>query len=177
MGSLVAQAEKEKVVGSIKQKINESQVIIFADFRGLSVSDLTSLRRSVRKEGGSAAVYKNTLTRRALEELNITCPGHFLEGPSLVLNAQDPVNMAKILVKFGKEVNQFSIKGGLLEGVVLTEKSVMTLATLPSRDQLIAQVVGTVKAPLTRLVTSLSSPVRGLVNSLNAIKEKKQEVK
>ena len=176
MGSLAVQLEKEKVVGTIKEKINDSTVVVFADFRGLSVGELTSLRKQVRKEGGSAVVYKNTLAKRALDELNIACPNAFLEGPSLFLNAQDPVKLTKILVKFAKDVESFSIKGGFLDKAVLNEKDLTALATLPSREELIAQVVGTVKAPLTKLVTSLSSPIRGLVYSLNAVKEKKQEV-
>ena len=176
MASEVVIAEKSKVLNSIKDKLS-SPIILFADFRGMTVGELTLLRRQIKREGGSASVYKNTLTRKALEEMNISCPGDFLKGPSLFLNAQDPVMLSKLLVKFCKDIDRLKIKGGFLDKSALDEKQVVQLSSLPSRDELIAKVIGTVKAPLTRLVTSLSSPIRGLVYTLNAIKEKKQEVK
>lgn len=176
MASELAIAEKGKVLGSIKEKLSSS-IILFADFRGMTVSELTLLRREVKREGGSASVYKNTLTRKALDEMNISCPDDFLKGPSLFLSGQDPVVLSKLLVKFTKDVESLKIKGGFLDKSALDERKVVQLASLPSREELIAKVVGTIKAPLTRLVSSLSSPTRGLVYTLNAIKEKKQEVK
>ncbi len=169
-------AQKEQLVQQIKQEVDQSTVVIFADFRGLTVGELTSLRRNVKKEGGQISVYKNTLTKRALDELNIDCPGSFLFGPSAVVHTTgDAVKMSKTLVDFAKEAEKLTIKGGLLGKGVLDEANIKALAQLPGREELIAQVVGTIKAPLTKLVATLSSPTRGLVYVLSAIKEKKQE--
>lgn len=175
MASVKAIAEKSKVLDSIKGKLSSS-IILLADFRGLTVSELTTLRREIKREGGSASVYKNTLTRKALDELNISCPEALLKGPSLFLNAEDPVKLSKLLVKYTKDLDRLKIKGGFLDKSSLDESQIIQLASLPSREELIAKAVGTIKAPLSRLVASLSSPIRGLVYTLSAIKEKKQEV-
>jgi large subunit ribosomal protein L10 len=168
--------QKEQLVEKIKQEVDASSVVIFADFRGLTVTELTSLRRAVKKEGGQISVYKNTLTKRALDELNISCPGPFLFGPSAVVHTTgDVVKMSKALVDFAKEADKLAIKGGILGKDAVDEANIKALAQLPSREELISKVIGTIKAPITNLVTALSSPTRGLVYVLSAIKEKKQE--
>lgn len=173
----VARQAKEKVLERIKQDVGAASVVLFADFRGLSVGQITQLRRKLRQEGGSLAVYKNTLTRRALDELNISYPDDFLVGPSAVVHTQgDAVKVTKILVDFKKEVDLINIKGGILDNGVLSQDAVKALAALPGREELLAKLVGTLAAPINKLVTTLSGPSRSLVYVLSAIKEKKQEV-
>ena len=172
-----AKVVKEQILGRIKEEVNGASVVLFADFRGLTVGELTHLRRLLKKEGGRLSVYKNTLTRRALDELNIAYPSEFLVGPSAVIHSQaDAIKLTKVLVDFKKEVDKLSIKGGILDNGVLSEEGVTALAQLPGREELLAQLVGSLKSPLNRLVASISGPTRGLVYVLSAIQEKKQEV-
>ncbi len=172
-----ARVQKEQVLSQIKSDVNSASVVLFADFRGLTVGELTNLRRLLKKEGGKLSVYKNTLTRRALDELNIAYPSDFLIGPSAVIHSQeDAVKVTKVLVDFKKEVDKLNIKGGILDNGVLSEDAVKALALLPGREELLAKLVGALKSPLNRLVASVSSPTRGLVYVVSAIKEKKQEV-
>ena len=174
MTTSVARVQKEQVLDSLKGTVQASTVLFFVDFRGLPVSELTTLRRSLRQEGGSLGVYKNTLTRRALDELSISYPGDFLIGPSAMIHTSgDAVKMAKALVKFAKGTERLTIKGGILDGGVLDTASVNALAELPSREELLARFVGSLQSPLRRLVGSLSSPARGLVYVLSAIKDQK----
>jgi len=170
-----AQVKKSELVVKIKDEISSSSIVLFADFRGLTVGQLTSLRRKLKKEGGRLSVYKNTLTRRALDELSIGYDKEFLVGPSAIVHAQgDVVKISKALVEFKKEAAKFAIKGGILDNGILNTKAVETLASLPGREELLAKLVGSIKAPLTGLVASLSSPLRGLVYTVSAIKDKKQ---
>jgi large subunit ribosomal protein L10 len=170
-----ARLEKEKVLSKITGEIDAASMVLFVDFRGLSVGQITDLRRQVRKEGGRVSVYKNTLTRRALSDLGVSYPDSFLIGPSAVVHTEgDVVKLTKTIVNFSKGIEKFSIKGGLLEKSVVDPSGVKALAELPGREELLSKLVGVLQQPITQLVQNLSSPTRGLVYVLSAIKEKKQ---
>ena len=173
--------EKQKVVDKIKDNIDNSSLVVFTDYRGVDATGMTGLRKTLKSENATVAVLKNTLIRRALGELKYDYPKEVLIGPSaMVSTTDDAAKTAKILVKFSKEEEAFEIKGGILENVIIDVQTVSELAMLPSKDELIAKVVGTIKAPLNNLVMVLSGPARGIVLALNAIKEQKeknQEVK
>lgn len=168
--------EKKKVVKEIQQKVEESSLVVLSEYRGLSVSALTELRRNLREAGADAKVYKNTLTRIAFGDLKIAYPESLLTGPNLLVNTNgDVAAVSKVLVQFRKDNEQLSIKGGVLDNQLLSLKGVEELSKLPSRDVLIAQVIGQIKAPLSGLVRSLSSPQSGLVAVLKQIENKKSE--
>ena len=166
--------EKKEVVKSIKQKIEDTNLVVFLDFRGLSVPDFTELRSEIRKNDGHSKVYKNTLTRIALKDLNVDYPKELLIGPSLMATSgEGVVEFSKSLIKFAKSNEDLKIKGGMLNNKVITEKEVEQLSKLPSREELLAKFVGQLNAPITGFANVLSSQIRKLVLTLKAIEDKK----
>lgn len=165
---------KALIIDEIRNKIGKSEITIFTDYRGLNVALLTKFRRKLRENSAELQVYKNTFSRRALDQLNLAYETEMLEGPTAVITAsQEPTKAAKEVVSFAKDNQNVVVKGGVFENRVLNAEQIQELAKLPSREELIAQVIGSMKSPLTGLVMTLSGPVRGLVYVLNSIKEKK----
>lgn len=167
--------EKVDAVEEIKSRVSVAPLTLFFDYRGLTVAQVSQLRSEIRKAKGKMGVYKNTLSRIALKELGIETPESYVKGPTAIINSSqdDATEVAKIVVKFVKDNEVVTLKGGVLEGLAVNETTVNSLASLPSREVLIAQTVGAIKAPLSNLVYALSSPINGLVNVLNSIKDKK----
>ncbi|RAP32093.1 50S ribosomal protein L10 [Candidatus Marinamargulisbacteria bacterium SCGC AG-414-C22] len=164
---------KEKVVEEIKSDIKDSRAVIVSDFKGLKVSDLTDLRTKLRETEATATVIKNSFVRRAMDKLDREYPDVLLTGNNLIIRTEaDSVKMSKVVVDMSKEMS-LQIKGGFLDDRYIDEKTINQLAKLPSREELIAKAVSLIKAPITGLVIRLASPVNGLVNVLNNIKEKK----
>ncbi len=164
--------EKVKLVKQIKEDIQDADAIWVVDYRGLTVKQAEDLRRKIRAEGASYTIYKNTFTVLAMQELEMPEMGNILEGPSgFVFATGDPVATAKVLKQFAKENKSFSIKGGLFEGKVLDDKQVIAMADMPSREELIGQIVGMLGNPLQEVIAALdgSGPLYGL---LDAIEEK-----
>ncbi|MCL2529172.1 MAG: 50S ribosomal protein L10 [Coriobacteriia bacterium] len=164
--------EKVKIVDQIKQDLTDSTAVWVVDYRGLSVKQAEDLRRKIAAEGAQYKIYKNTFTIRALQDLELPEMGSILEGPSgFVFTGEDPVAAAKILKQFAKENKQLSVKGGLFEGKVLSDKEVIAVADMPSREELIGQVIGMLSNPLHEVVATLdaSNVIYGL---LDAIEEK-----
>jgi large subunit ribosomal protein L10 len=163
-------------VEDIRAKIKESQIMILTDYRGMTVKEITDLRKQLRKENAEFLVLKNTLTQIALAEIGLEGVRKFLSGPlAIVFGYKDPVSPAKILVKFSSEAEKPVIKGASLAEKILEEAEVKKLSKLPSREELIAKVVGGIKSPLYGLVMVTSGPLRKLVYALNAVKESKQK--
>ncbi len=167
--------KKEKVVQDLKQQAVKAQFGILADFTGLKVGPMTLLRRQVKEAGGELKVVKNTLMRRASEAGGLLEPlARDLKGPNaLVLGYGDPVTLAKLLVKFAQDTPLLKIKGGALGGQVLTPQEVEALSKLPTREVLLAQLLGTMQAVPQALVTVLSGVIRNFLNVLVAIKDQK----
>ncbi|MCL0062656.1 50S ribosomal protein L10 [Peptococcaceae bacterium] len=174
---MITRQKKEEIVAEVKEKIENSQAVIVAGYRGITVGQMTSLRAEMRKAGCEIKVIKNTLAKLALNDLNITGLDEYFVGPTIVTFAKDnPVDTAKILKKFNKEVNEgLEIKAVLLEGKVIDKKEVENLASLPSREVLIAKVLGGMQAPLYGFAGVLSANLRNLVYVLEAIRKKKEE--
>jgi len=149
---------KEAEVAEIQEKIEKSQSVMFLDYRGLNVAEVTELR-----------------IRRAAEKAGIEGLDDVLEGPTAVaFGYADPVAPAKILVDFIEDTKKTSLKGGVLAGKAMSEAEIKNLASLPSKEELIAKMLGSLNAPITGLVMALSGIPRNLVYALNAIKEKKE---
>lgn len=173
---MLTRREKERLVAELHEKFKEVRAVILTDFTGLDVAQLTRLRRQLQEKGMEYRVVKNTLLRRASQRTALEALAEHFVGPNaIVISYDDPVLPAKILVEFAKEEPELQIKAGFVEGRVLEPKDVKALATLPSRELLVGQIVGLLKAPLAMLVGVLQAPMRELVGVLQAIKEGKSE--
>src|ERR671928_1184931 len=139
--------EKEQLVAELSQKIKNAKALYYTDFSGLNVKRMTELRRRFRKAGVEYVVIKNTLALRAVNESGLT--GERLRGPTGVVIAKDPVAAAKLLQDFAKENDQKpAVKGGMLEGKAIAVAQVKQLASMPSREQMLAQLGGGLQSPL-----------------------------
>lgn len=166
--------DKQKVIAELKEKLRNSKVTVLANYRGLDVAAMTSLRRRLRESGSELKVAKNTLTRIAAEETGLQGVEVFLEGPTaLVFGFSDLVAPAKVLVEFMREYKQVEIKGGILEGKVVQEKEIKRLADLPPKEVLLGKVLGGMQAPLYGLVNVLQANLRNLVWVLEAVRKQK----
>ncbi|MCK4549073.1 MAG: 50S ribosomal protein L10 [Candidatus Krumholzibacteria bacterium] len=170
----MVQPVKVEKVEELKAMIQDAKSIILNDFTGLNVADISELRRQCRENGIEFRVIKNTLAKRSFEELGIEGMDVLLEGPTaFAVSTVDEVAPAHVLKKFADEYKLPRFKGGYVAGRILDEKETVRLASLPSREVLLTQVVGTFQAPLQGLVGVLNASLRDLVGVLDAIKEKK----
>lgn len=170
-----ARPKKELTLTDLKEKIAKAKSMIVTDYRGLSMLKLQELRSQIGVTG-EYTVAKNTIFARALNEqgINSVNADSFLGPTAVLFSYEDEVGPLKVLVKFSGTANDLpTIKGGLLEGALLSGDKVMALSKLPSKDQLRGQVVGALAAPLTGLVGVLNGNMRNLVYALNQIKEQK----
>lgn len=166
-------AEKAQVVNEIKEKLERAASIVLVDYRGLNVQEVTELRKKAREVGVEYKVYKNTLMTRAMKELGIEGLDGYLEGPNAIaFGYDDPVTPAKVMAGFAKDHDKLEIKVGMLENRVISLDEVKALADLPAKEVLVAQVLGTLNAPITGFVNVLQGNIRKLVYVLDAIKEK-----
>jgi len=171
----LATPKKISDVAELKARLESSEIAIATKYIGISVGQVTELRRQLREAGVEFKVYKNTLARRALKELDVEAAADFMDGPTAWAFSADPVAPAKILKAFGKKVKSVDMVGGVLGGKPVDAAQLTALATLPSRDQLLAQVVGTIAAPLRNLVGTLNALPRNLVSVLDQVQKKKAE--
>jgi large subunit ribosomal protein L10 len=167
--------QKEQTVAELREMFTGSQAAILTDYRGLKVSDLTQLRRKLRTVDAEFHIVKNTLFRRATDGL-ITDEeflGH-LEGPTAIGFAKsDPTGVAKTMLEYAKDHKTFSIKGAYVEGRVLGPEQITALSKLPSKDVLIAQLMGSLNAPIANLVGTLQGVISNFVYTLQAISDQK----
>lgn len=167
--------KKIDLVNEIKQKIQDSSSVIMIDYRGLTVAEATNLRREFRENGVDYKVYKNTMTELALKELGHDELIDHLVGPTAIaFGVDDPVAPAKVLTENIKKLKKMSLKAGLVDGKVIDVEGIKALADLPSREELIAKMLGSMNAPISGLANVLSGTIRGLAVALNAIKEQKE---
>ncbi len=167
--------EKAEIVESLRQAFQESGGVIVLDFKGITVPDITELREKVRQADGSYTVVKNTLALRASEDTVVAGLKDQFRGPTaLAMTAGDPVALAKVLKDFVKNKQGMSFKAGILEGRVISQEQVDSLAELPSREELLAKLLFLLNAPLSRFASALTSPVRNLAVVLSEVAKKKQ---
>jgi large subunit ribosomal protein L10 len=170
-GDSMLKSDKERLVAELAERLKNTQTLIVADYRGLSVTDIDKLRGELLEHGARFQVVKNTLTRRAAEEAGADALLALLEGPTAIAFLEtdgDPVAVAKALNNAARDTKVLTIRGGILEGATIGEAEVKNLATLPPADVLHAQVVGAVTGPLLMIVGLFTAPLRDLVNVLDA---------
>lgn len=170
-----AQEAKKVVVAEIAEKLEKAESVVLIDYRGLTVEEVTGLRKKLREAGVEYRVLKNTLIKLAADQLGIEGLEPVLHGPTAVVFCyDDPVKPAKMISDFIKASKKTEIKSGLIGKDVLSAAAVKDLANLPSKEMLVAKLLGTLNAPATHLVGILNGPARALVCALNAIAEQKK---
>lgn len=167
--------QKQMVVNEIYQKIDQAMLVVFTDYRGLNVDEMTELRNKLRAPGVEFIVLKNTMIRFALEKAgNAEVAAHIIGPNAVVFSNDDPVGPAKILFDFAKTHKNLEVKIGILEGQMITADKIKKLADLPPRDVLLATVLGTMQAPITSFVRVLNANLTGLVRTLDQVREQKE---
>ena len=161
--------QKQAMVSEIAAQLAKAQAVIVAENRGLPVEVVTGLRAKARKSGLYLRVLKNTLARRAVKGTPFEKLTDQLSGPLMYGIAQDPVAGAKVLADFAKDNELFVIKGGAMGNVLMSLKDVKALATMPSRDELLAKLVGTMQAPIVKLVRTMNEVPGKFVRTLAAV--------
>jgi large subunit ribosomal protein L10 len=172
----ITRQRKEELVAQYIEQLKQSQGVIFADYRGLSVHDISQVRNAMRPIGGRLQVVKNRLLALALKEMEIPLPEEWLVGPTAASFCYDEVPpVAKALTDATKDLEALRIKGGWMPAGVISAEQVRVIADLPSREVLLAQVLGTVNAPASRLTGVIASGIRQIVNVLQAYVDKLEE--
>jgi large subunit ribosomal protein L10 len=165
----ITRQKKRTLVDGYLERLRRCQAVIVTEYRGLTVKQFQALRRDMRASDSEMMVSKNTLFGRALREVGMAAPKSLLSGPTAVAFCYGELAApAKTLGKYVKDTKILVIRGGLMGQMAFDEAGAQALADLPGRDQLRAQVVGALQAPITGLVTVLSGPVRGFLTVLNA---------
>jgi len=164
----------QETVAAIKEDLQGIGALWVVDYRGLSVKQIQGLRSAIREADATMKVYKNTLMHLALAELGLPSLDGILEGPSaFVFTGEDPVASAKALRDFAKASKILSIKGGMMDGAYLDATQVEAVAALPSREELLAKLLGTISNPMTKIVRVLNGPVEAFTRCVSQIAEKK----
>jgi len=167
--------EKKAVVAEVSEQVSGAQAIILAEYRGMEVGQMTALRAKARASGVYFRVLKNTLARRAIADTPFAVLADHMVGPLAYAMSSDPVAVAKVIQEYAKTNDKFILKGGAMANKVMTPKDVIALASLPSREQLLAQLLGTMQAPVTKFVQTLNEVPTKFVRGLAAVRDKQQE--
>lgn len=168
---------KEKEVALLLEKFSKSKGIVFTDFRGLSAPQMVTLRRELSQKGLEYRVVKNRLAAIAAKRAGMSVDS-FLDGPTgITFSYWDPILAMKLSVELASRFERYKIKGGLLEGQAVSAEEVKRLAQLPTRPELLGQLVGALQAPIYNLVSVLEGLVRELVLVLDEIVKKKEETR
>lgn len=169
-----AHAIKAEIVKHVKERIDNCAGVFLTDYQGFTVKEITELRRRLRETGTDYKIIKNSFMVKATNEGDLADLKKYLVGPVAIAFAKtDPVAPVKLLIDFIKETKKGSIKAGILGGKIIYEDEIKHLTNLPSKEVLIAQVLGGIKSPLNGLVNVLSGLLRGLVCVLKGIEEKR----
>ncbi len=166
---------KQETIDQVAARLAGSQALILAEYRGLTVGAMTGLRAKARKSGVDLRVLKNTLARRAVRGTHFEKLSEQMAGPLIYGFAQDPVAGAKVLADFARENEQFVIRGGAMPNAVMTAAEVKVLATMPSREELLAKLLGTMQAPMAKLVRTLNEVPGKFVRTLAALRDAREK--
>ena len=169
-------SEKAVVIEEVAAKVAASKAIVVAEYRGLEVGDITTLRKQARQGGVYLRVLKNSLVRRAIVSTPFEVLSTKLVGPLIYGMSDDPVAVAKVLSSFAKDNDKFIVKGGALPNSGLDAMGVKALAALPSREVLLARLLGTMQAPIAQFVRTLNEVPTKFVRGLAAVRDQKEAV-
>ena len=168
--------QKKQVVNEMVEKFKAASAGVFVDYRGLTVEEDTELRRKFREAGVEYKVVKNTLTSRAAKEVGLEALDPILNGPTaLAMSNDNPVAPAKIIAEFAKKHEALEVKAGFMDGAVMSVAEVNTLAATPTREELLAKMMGSMKSPISGLVRLLNTIVEGGVEMVDLAAKKAAE--
>ncbi len=166
---------KKALVAEISAQLSGAQAVVLAEYRGLPVAGMTELRARARQSGVYLRVLKNTLARRAVADTPFAGLAEHMVGPLAYGISADPVAVAKVLNEFAKANEAFVIKAGAMANYVMTAKDVTSLASMPSREELIARLMGTMQAPIAKLVRTMNEVPTGIVRAVAALRDQKEK--
>ncbi|HHU95622.1 MAG TPA: 50S ribosomal protein L10 [Alcaligenaceae bacterium] len=166
--------EKALVIEEVAGQVATAQSIVIAEYRGLDVASVTVLRKQARESGVYLRVLKNTLVRRAIADTSFEGLSDQLVGPLMYAVSEDPVAAAKTMADFAKTNPNLVIKGGAMPNSLLDEAGVKALASMPSRDELLAKLLGTMQAPIAQFVRTLNEVPTKFVRGLAAVRDQKE---
>lgn len=173
----ISKQKKDELVAQYKDLIEQSDALILAEYKGMSVKDMQSLRSKIREADGAFYVTKNTLLKLALEDSGTTVPDELLTGQVATGFALgEAPTLAKALVDYAEKEDNFSIKGGVMNLEMLSDQQVEALAKLPSLDELRAQILGLINAPARDIASTLASGMRQVVNVIDAYSKNEEVV-
>ena len=176
-GGVRALATQQKIdsIAELKGQLQGHQLAVLTKYIGINADQVSRLRKQLRDKQVEYKVFKNTLAKRALDELELSGAVKFMDGPTAWAFSNDPVSPSKILKDFSKEVPHVEMLGGILDGVIITKSQLEALASLPPREVLLAQIIGTIQAPIRNAVSTINAVPNGLVNVLDQIRKQKEE--
>ena len=154
---------KSELVNEVVASIKDSSTVVICEYRGLTVAELTDLRRTLRTTESTMAVYKNTLVKRAVESLGLHDAAELLEGPNAMIFCKDVTAGAKVLAKYSRKNDLLVIKGGIVEGKVVDKKQMIELSKLPNKEGMISMLLSVLQAP----VRQFACAVKAVANSKN----------
>jgi large subunit ribosomal protein L10 len=166
---------KKEVVAEVSARLKSAQTVVLAEYRGLPVEDITVLRSRARASGVYLRVLKNTLARRAVQGTPFEKLADQMVGPLAYGISDDPVAAAKVLHAYAKGNEKLVIKGGMMPNYLMTAKEVANLATLPSREELLSKLLGTMQAPIVKFVRTLNEVPGKFVRTLAAVRDQKEK--
>jgi large subunit ribosomal protein L10 len=166
--------QKQAIVAEVSEVLAGAQVAIVAEYRGLTVAQMTALRRNARKSDIYVRVVKNTLVRRAVKGSQFEGLSDHLSGPLAFTAGKDPAALAKLLTEFAKANEKFRITAGSMQGKLMSKAEMEALAKLPSREILLAMLMGTMLAPVQKFVQTLNEVPAKFVRTLAAVRDQKQ---
>jgi large subunit ribosomal protein L10 len=166
--------KKKAVVAEVSAQLAKAKAVVVAEYRGLEVGRMTELRAKARKSGVYLRVLKNTLARRAVEGTPFAGLSQHMKGPLVYGISPDAVATAKVLNEFAKANEKLVIRAGAMENAVISPKEVMALASLPSREELLARLLGTMQAPIAKFARTLNEVPARFVRTLAAVRDKQQ---
>lgn len=167
--------DKAKVVEEVREAYKRSTVAIVSEYRGLTVGEMTALRVDIRNSGSEIRVVKNTLAKRAAEGTDFEGLSNYLVGPTVIAFSNDPAAPAKALSEFEKKHSNLILKGGILNGKDLDVNGIKALAKLPSREVLLAKLLGTMNGPIQNFVGVLAAVPASLVRVLDQVRQQKEQ--
>ncbi len=167
--------QKQAVVAEVGAQVKQAQAIVVAEYRGLEVAEMTDLRKKARTSGIYLRVLKNTLVRRAVADTPFAGLAEKMVGPLAYGISSDPVKVAKVLHEFSKGNEKFVIKAGAMANFVMSPKDVASLATMPSREELLSKLMGTMQAPIAKFVRTLNEVPGKFVRTVAAVRDQKEK--
>ncbi len=172
----LSRARKKEIVATMVEHLSSSTAVVVSDYRGLDVHELQTLRTQLRESGATMHVIKNTLATLAFNQAGIEPPTALLSGPTAITVLGEEVSKpTKALLDFAEDHDDLEVRGGMLEGKVLDESGVLMMSKLPTKEEVLTQIVGVIAAPSRQLVSVLNAPLRDLVGVINAYANKAED--